>query len=158
MRSTCPTRVDDRHPDPGGAGAGDEVEVHGVVEEQLRDQEIDAGAHLLGEVFEVGLGARRMDMGLGEARGANRERVVAGDQLDELARVLEAPLGLRPGLLARGRVAAQRKHVVDARVLHLGERFAQLRHGRADAREVRHRLKAILLADPLDDLDRLLPG
>ena len=52
--------------DAGRARARDEVEVAGVVEEQLRDQEVDARAHLLGEVLEVGLGARRVDVRLGK--------------------------------------------------------------------------------------------
>ena len=141
---------------PAAPRALDEVEVHGVVEEQLGDQEVDARADLLGEVAQVVLGTGRVDVRLGEAGGADRERVAAGDQRDQLARVLEAAVGLRPRLLARRRVAAQGEHVVDASVLHLRERRLQLGRGRADAREVRHRLEAVLLADPLDDLDRLL--
>ncbi len=113
-------------------------------------------SHLLDEMFEVPLRAARVDVGLGEARRADRERVVGRDQLDELARVLEAALGLRPELLPRRRVPAQREHVVDPRSVHLIERRAQFRDGRANAREMRHRLEPVLLADALDDLDRLL--
>jgi hypothetical protein len=85
-----------------------------------------------------------------------RERVVAADELDELARVLEAALGLDPLLLAGGRVAAQGEDVVDPGRRHLAERVAELVDGRAHAREVRHRLDAVVLLDPRDDLDRLV--
>ncbi len=71
-----------------------------------------------------------VDVGLGEAGGADRERVVARDQLHQLARVLQAPLGLEPILLAGWRIAAQREHIVDARGLHLVERRSQLWHRR----------------------------
>ena len=47
----------DRHGDPGRARALDEGEVVLVVEEELRDQELDAGADLLHEHREVVLGA-----------------------------------------------------------------------------------------------------
>ena len=97
-----------------------------------------------------------MDVSLGKARRADRERVVAVDQLDELVRVLEAALGLDPVLLSRRRVAAQRQHVVDARELHLIERLAQLPYGRSDAGEMRHCLEPELVLDALDDLDRFL--
>ena len=125
---------------------------------RLCDQELHAGGHLLGEVFQVLLGADCVDVRLGEAGAADRKRVVGGDQFHQFARVLQAALRLAPLLLARGRVAAQREHVVDARALHLVERGAQFRHGGAHAGEVRHRLQPVLLADALDDLDRFAPG
>ena len=103
-----------------------------------------AGGDLLDEMFQVVLGADRMDVRLGEAGAADRKRVVGGDQLDQFARVLQAALGLAPLLLAGGRVAAQREHVVDARALHLVERGAQFGHGGAHAGEVGHRLQAVL--------------
>src|SRR5580693_2672978 len=106
-------------------------------------------------MLDVGLRARRVDVGLREARGADRERVVGADQLDELARVLEAAVGLDPLELPGGGVAAQREHVVDPGGAHLVERRAQLADGGADAREVRHRLQSVVLLDALDDLDRL---
>ena len=84
--------------------------------------------------------------------------VVGADELDQLARVLEAALGLRPLLLALRRVAAQGEHVVEAEAAHLVERGAQLVDRRADAGEVRHRLEADLVADARDDLERLAAG
>ena len=93
------------------------------------------GVDLLLEVAQVVLGRGRVDVRLGEARRADREAgVVAADELDELARVLEAALGLRPLLLALRRVAAQGEHVVEAQRAHLVERGAQLVDGRARRR------------------------
>ena len=153
MRSTWPTWVigmiagDDRDFDPRGARAGDEVEVEGVVEEQLGDQEVHSRAHLLGEVLEVLVGARPRGC---VSPGSRRRRSRRGSRrlisATSSLRVLQAPRGLRPRLLARGRVAAQREHVVDPRARHLVERGAQLRHGGADAGEVRHRLQTVLVA------------
>ena len=94
-------------------------------------------------------------MGLREARRADRQLVVGADELDQLARVLEAALGLRPLLLALRRIAAQGEDVLEAEAAHLVERGAQLVDGRADAGEVRHRLQADLVADALHDLERL---
>ena len=96
-----------------------------------------------------------MDVDLGEAGGADREVVVVADQLDQLARVLEAALGRRPLGLARRRVAAQSEHVLDAGVAHDVERLAQLVHGGADAGEVGHRLEAVLGLDRGHDVDGL---
>src|SRR5215217_774206 len=45
---------DNGHADADGAGADDEIEVEGIVEEELRDKEVQAGVHLLLEVREVG--------------------------------------------------------------------------------------------------------
>ncbi len=109
-------------------------------------------------MFQVLFGADCVDVRLGEAGAADRKGVVGGDQFHQFARVLQAALRFAPLLLARGRVAAQREHVVDARDLHLVERGAQFRHGGAHASEVRHRLQPVLLADVLDDLDRFAPG
>jgi len=105
----------DRDLDADRAGAGDEVVVERVVEEELGDEEADARVDLLLEVAQVVLGRGGVDVSLREARRADREAgVVAADELDELARVLEAALGLRPLLLALRRVAAQGEHVVEA--------------------------------------------
>jgi len=149
---------DDRHVDARRPGPAEEVEVAAVVEEQLGDQEIDTGSDLLGEMPQIVLRAARMDVRLGEAGGADRERVAGGDQLDELTRVLEAALRLRPLLLPGRRIAPQGQDVVDPGSLHLGKRGVELGDCRADAGEVCHRLEPPLLPDPLDDLDRLLPG
>src|SRR5580704_465890 len=120
---------DDWHLDPCGARAREEVEVEGGVEEQLGDQEVRPRAHLLGEVREIVLGTDGVDVRLWEARRPDCEWVVGSDQRHQFGGVLEAPLGLRPALLARGRVAAQREHVLDPGLPHLMERGVELRHG-----------------------------
>ncbi|HLL86539.1 MAG TPA: hypothetical protein VK387_04430 [Thermoleophilaceae bacterium] len=94
----------------------------------------------------------RLGVDLGERRGADRELVLARDQLDQLGRVLEPARGLAPLRLALRRVAAQREHVLDADLAHLVERRAQLLDRRPDAREVGHRLDIGLLLDPADDV------
>ena len=96
-----------------------------------------------------------MDVDLGVAGDADREVVVVADQLDQLARVLEAALGRGPLGLARRRVAAQGEHVLDAGVAHDVERLAQLVDRRADAGEVGHRLEAVLGLDRGHEVDRL---
>ena len=70
---------------PAARGALHEVVVERVIEEQLRDQEVHAGGDLLGQVFQILLGADGVDVRLREARGADRKRVVGGDQLDQFA-------------------------------------------------------------------------
>ena len=165
IRSTCPTWVIGMMPGmigtsiAGRARARDEVEVEGVVEEHLRDQEVHARVDLLGR---GSAGRPRRSRRGCASPGSTPRRSRTGSRLpiscDELARVLQAALGLRPVLLAVRRIAAQREHVVDAGRAHLVERRAQLGHGGADAGEVRHRLQAELVLDALDDLDRLLAG
>ena len=118
-------------------------------------RKLDAGVDLLLEVAQVVLGRGGVDVGLREARRADRQLVVGADELDQLARVLEAALGLRPLLLALRRIAAQGEDVLEAEAAHLVERGAQLVDRRADAGEVRHRLQADLVADARDDLERL---
>src|SRR3712207_9191036 len=88
---------------------------------------------------------------------ADREVVVLAEELDELERVLQAALGLRPSLLTPRRVAAPREDVVDAGVAHLVERPAQGVDGRVDARPVRHRPPAEAAVDARHSLGRLLP-
>ena len=61
---------------PIAARALDEVEVDGVVEEQLGDEELRARVDLVLEVAQVVLGRGRVDVRLGEARAADREVVV----------------------------------------------------------------------------------
>ena len=83
IRSSCLTFVIGMIPGtigtsmPMSRARRDEVEVQRVVEEQLRDQELRARVDLLLEVVEVVLGARGVDVRLGEARRADREGVVA---------------------------------------------------------------------------------
>ena len=146
---------DDRDLDPNRPGPLDELEVALVVEEHLRDQEVHARLHLLRQVFEVLLGAARVDVRLREAGRRDHERVVIADQRDQLAGVLEATLGHRPLRLAARGIAPQGEHVVDARSPELVERLPQLTFGGPHAGEVGHRLEAVLGLDPLHDLDRL---
>ena len=103
-------------------------------------------------------GLSGVDVGLGEAGGADGEGIVGLDQLDQLARVLEAAVGLDPVLLAGRRIAAQRKHVVDARGVISSSVARSSGDGGADAGEVGHRLQAVLVLDALDDLDGLCAG
>src|SRR3712207_8174220 len=65
---------------------------------------------------------------------ADREVVVLAEELDELERVLQAALGLRPSLLTPRRVAAQREDVVDAGVAHLVEGPADRKSTRLKSR------------------------
>ena len=72
------------------ARARAEVEVVLVVEEELRDQEIDAGVHLAHEILQVRLGARGQRVGLGIAGAAEAEVVTrALDEVRQLVRVGE---------------------------------------------------------------------
>ncbi len=149
---------DDRHLDPGGARAAEEVEVARVVEEQLRDQEVDAGVHLLDEVLEVGLGAARRGCGSRESR-RRRSRTGSSPAISSTSsREYSRPaLGLPPRLLAGRRVAAQREHVVDP-----GALASRRASSRSCATVAPTHVKCAIasspysLPDALDDLDRLL--
>src|SRR4051794_6208466 len=138
---------DDRDLDPDRPRPVDEVVEQLVVEEQLGDEEVDAGVDLRLEVAQVVLGGGGVDVRLGEARRGDREVVVGAQQRDELVGVLQPALGGHPlGLPAR-RVAAQREDVVDAGLADLGQRAVQLVGRRADAGEMRHRLQPVGLLD-----------
>ena len=100
----------------------------------------------------------RVGMHLGERGGAHAELVAAGDQRDELGGPAQA-VGVRcPLLLPARRIAAQRQHVVDPGPGDLVQHLPQPVHRLAHAAQVRHRLDAQLLLDPLGDLDRPLAG
>ena len=147
---------DDRDLDADRAGALDEVEVERVVEEELGDEEADAGVDLLLEVAQVVLGRGGVDVGLREARRADGEAgslpLMSSTSSREYSR---PPSVFVHSCRALRRVAAQREHVLEAQRAHLVERRAQLVDGGAHAGEVRHRLEADLVADARDDLERL---
>ncbi len=96
----------------------------------------------------------RLRMHLREARSADREAEVLGDQRDQLGRVAETAGGRRPLALTARRIAAQREDVLDPELLHAAEGREQLLARCADAGQVRHRLEAELAADASDQLER----
>src|SRR6266571_2972299 len=154
---------DDRHVDPRGARPPDEVEVAAVVEEELGDEELGAGVHLLLAVAQVGLQVARLDVPLRIAGAADAERAALrlghlAHQLHQLVRVAEAALdGDEARLPPRG-IAAQGEHVVDA-LGHDGfDGGFQLVARRAGAGDVRHRLDLQLALDSGHHLQRAAAG
>src|SRR5215468_1179882 len=101
----------DRHADPRRAGALDEREIVGVVEEELRDQELDARLDLAHEVAQVRLGALGERMCLGIAGAAEAEAPARAYEGRELVGVVE---GAGRRRVARRAVAAEREDVLDA--------------------------------------------
>ena len=71
-------------PIPASRARRDEVEVERVVEEHLRDQEVDPGADLLDEVAQVVLGAGRRGCA---SRGSRRRRSRTGSRRRSARRV-----------------------------------------------------------------------
>ena len=83
-----------------------EVEVEGVVEEELGDQEARSAVDLRLQIGEIGIEAVGLGVDLREAGAADRELGVAGaDQLRELGGAAQAPFGLDEVGLAPRRVA-----------------------------------------------------
>ena len=93
--------------------------------------------------------------------GSRRRRSRTGSRRRSARRVRASTRG-RPSVLVHAPAPPADRRAARARCRcrrpHLVERRAQLGHGGADAREVRHRLQPVLVLDPLDDLDRLLAG
>ena len=87
-------------------------------------------------------------MDLGEAGGADAEVELLVDQPDQLDRVVQAAGVRLPLGLAARRIAAQGKHVLDARRLDLPEDLDQALLRLAHAGQVGHRLDAEALLDP----------
>ena len=171
--------VDGRHgedrEDPGYQGLGDsrlpgpahEVEIDGVVEEELRDGEVRAEVELALQETQILLRARRLGVPLRVGGDADAERGVPGpDEGDEVGRAAEravsagearrAALGEVPGGgRVRGRVAAQGEHVVHARVDKGVEEPLHGRGGGADAGEMGHRFEPAVVPQARDDLHRV---
>jgi hypothetical protein len=149
---------DDGDVDPHSVGPLDEVEVEGVVEEELGDDEVQPGVHLGLEVAQVVFPERSLHVPLGVSRPANAQVVVPlADEAHQLRGVPEPP-GERVELVFAGRgVAPEREQVLDPHRQELLHQVAQLLAGVAYAGEVGHRLQAGG-TDLLDELHRPVPG
>src|SRR6266850_2952836 len=154
---------DDGDLDPRGARPAYEVEVPAVLEEELGDEELRAGVHLLLAVAQVGLQVARLDVALGIARAPDAQRPALRvrdfpHQLHQLARVAQAAFGGHEGGLAAGRVTAEREHVVDPLGHDRLDGRLQLVARGAGAGDVRHRLDLQLALDARDHLQRAATG
>src|SRR5436189_3800605 len=145
---------DDRDTDSGLAGGADEVEVETVVEEELRDEKARAGVDLRLQVGEVGLQIGRLGMDFRKAGAADREVVALGDEARELGGAGEPALRGTEGGLAPRRIAPEREHVLDPRLVEPIEDLDEALLRLPDAAQVRHRLEPVLLLDPVGDLNR----
>ncbi len=150
---------DDRHLDTGVANLLEPIEVDGVVEEELADQELGAGVDLLAKEGDVGLRRCGLGVDLGKARGTDaepRRRLAAADERGQLGRAAQAARWRREiGLPAR-RIPAQGEDVVDPGGFETVEDRVEALDRLADDAEVRHRLDPVVALEPGRDLDRSL--
>src|SRR5262249_4163842 len=108
---------DDGDVDSDTPGPLDKVEVESVIEEELGDDEIQAGVDLLLEVSKILVGRGRLDVPLGVACSADAKRVIlVTDQGDELGSVAKASLYRGKGFLADRRISSKREDVLDLRL------------------------------------------
>ena len=153
---------EDRHVDPRGARAPDELEVTAVVEEELRDEEVRARFDLQLAVAQVLRQVPRLGMTLRIAGASDAEIDAARvrhlpRELHQVVRVGE-PFGMDDELaLAPRGIAAQGEHVGDAGIADHRELLLQLLARGAHAGEVRHRLDLGLALDARDHLQRPAP-
>ncbi len=136
-----------------------ELEVVGVVEEQLRDHVARALGDLVLEALPVDeLAFAAGDVAFGKARDPDVEPTGLPDESDQFMGEFEATLDFGPFLGARGGVAAKRENVPDAAPGGVGEHGGQLVPGRVHARQVGHRREPMLPLDAVDDPKGLLAG
>jgi len=129
------------------------------LEEELRDDELGAGADLLDEVTRVVLEARRLRMPLGMHGHAHRE--IAGpprvDELHEIDRVLEARVVDHRALGHAGRgIPAEGEDVLHAARRERVDDAAELLLVGEDRREVRDGRERGLLRDARHDAERAI--
>ena len=148
---------------PGTIGTSDprrsrplhEPEVMLVVEEQLRDQEIDAGLDLGRQVVEVARQIPALDVPFGIARRRDGHAIAqpAAQEGDQLGGVGQS-VGRRLEVVGAGRrIAPQRDDVANAAFDQAIEDLAQLGAARSDAGEMGHGPDAELALDAGHELD-----
>ena len=121
-----------------------------VVEEQLRDEERSARILLLFQMLHARTQVVAFDMPFRIRRGPYAESCV--DQARyEVFRITEV---LRLG--TGHAVAAQGKHVADAKLFHFGNLAVNVFQARIDARQVRYRRNTVFFLDHLGNLRRCL--
>ena len=160
---------DDGHPDTRLPTALHEVEEAAVVVEELRDDVLRAGVDLRLQGGDVGLGRRRLGVGLGIAGHADREAgVVALLHLavDEFAPVHRRdlphqPLGVGVSLrmgheypFVLRPVASQGQHVVQVEEVHVDQGVLDVVFRLAAADQVGHHLHLVAVADGGRDAHR----
>jgi uroporphyrinogen decarboxylase len=147
----------DRDPDPRLARPPDEIEVEGVVEKELGDQEIHPLIHLGLEVREIACAVGTLEVAFRICGRADTEiRPLATDESHELGRVVEGAraVRLRSGLS----VTPDRQHVLDPRRSDAPDDARELLLGMPDAAEVGHRIDARLRLDEGSDLEGSQPA
>jgi len=101
---------------------------------------------------------RRFHVPLWVAGPPHAERVVLfANEANQIGCVLKAARNGLESCLTEGRIAAQRKNVLDPRGQQVVDDLCQLLAGVADARQVRHRLDARGLLDLRDQFERAVP-
>ncbi len=128
----------------------------GVVEEQLREDEVRAGIHLLLQMLPIGvLALFARDMALGKTRHADREITLLANEAHQLAGELKSA-GSDLELAPAGRVAPQRQEISDPQRANAAKQFADLLPGGADACQVSHGRQSVLPLDTFHDHERLV--
>lgn len=151
---------DDGDFDAGGLGALHEFPIVAVIEEELGDEEIEAGVDFAFEVVDVDGGVAAFDVffGIGRATEAEVGTVGLADEGGQFGGVAEAAFNRGEGGLAFRRIAAQGEDVVHSGVFEPPQDSRELFAGGADAGEVSHGFEAGAVADAGDDLDGFFAG
>lgn len=135
-------------------GAISESVVVGVIEKELRDQELDACVLLALHVVELGvepgvLGVPFGVAGTGEADGRAR-----ADERGEFARSCESERGAFEMGCPFGWITAQSQDVVDVGFFEAAQHLFDVVPRRADAGQVRHAFDPDFIFDASDEIDR----
>lgn len=157
--------IGDRH-DPGQDGNANaasacplyKFEIHVVVVEQLRRNEIDTFVYFALQILQIQRRVWALLMLLRIARGtdAHTAAVQFADVTHKLGCVSKSAFRHLKCLLALGRIAAQCEDVLNA-VLHQPlQHMRQLFTRRSHARQMRHRFNTCFTLDAADDVNGLL--